>query len=430
MKSSLENRWTILLVGLLVIIALPDQTSSQSSGGTFQITNSVVANGGGKSSDGNSNGLAHESTMGENAAGTLLRNPPYSQKGGYAAASLGLAPSAAPGAISGQVTTNNGAPLGGVVIALSGLRTARTITNASGFYSFSDIETGGFYSVVPLRANYSFSPASRAFSLVGNKTDATFTASPGAETSNPLDTPEFFVRQQYIDFLSREPDRGGFEYWSRQINQCGDDQTCTRAKRVDVSNAFFYEQEFQATGAYVYRIYKAALDQPPTFGQFISDRGHVIGGPQLDQSKTDFANAFVQRPQFVAQYPDTMTAGQYVDALNAKTGDVLTQRERDELVSGLTAGTETRGTALRKIADCAAFVDREYNASFVLTQYFGYLHRDPDRPGFAFWLGQVNGAPLRDVPRQHAMVCSFITSAEYQLRFSSVVTHSNTECPQ
>ena len=61
-------------------------------------------------------------------------------------------------------------------------------------------------------------------------------------------------------------------------------------------------------------------------------------------------------------------------------------------------------------------------------QYAGYLRRNADMAGFLFWLGQVNGAPLRDVARQHAMVCSFITSTEYQQRFSSVVTHNNTEC--
>ena len=65
-----------------------------------------------------------------------------------------------------------------------------------------------------------------------------------------------------------------------------------------------------------------------------------------------------------------------------------------------------------------------------LTQYFGYLRRDPDQGGFDFWLGQVNQHPIRDVGIQHAMVCSFITSREYQERFSSVVLHNNTECPQ
>jgi hypothetical protein len=77
-----------------------------------------------------------------------------------------------------------------------------------------------------------------------------------------------------------------------------------------------------------------------------------------------------------------------------------------------------------------AFIDAEYNRAFVTTQYFGYLRRDADIGGFLFWLGQVNGAPLRDVLKQHAMVCSFITSAEYQLRFSAVVSHTNADCPQ
>jgi hypothetical protein len=75
-----------------------------------------------------------------------------------------------------------------------------------------------------------------------------------------------------------------------------------------------------------------------------------------------------------------------------------------------------------------AFIDEEYNRGFVFTEYAGYLRRDSDIGGFLFWLGQVNSAPLRETTKQHAMVCSFITSAEYQGRFSSVTTHSNGEC--
>ena len=43
---------------------------------------------------------------------------------------------------------------------------------------------------------------------------------------------------------------------------------------------------------------------------------------------------------------------------------------------------------------------------------------------------RVSRGSLRDATKQHAMVCSFLTSAEYQLRFSPVVTHGNAECPQ
>jgi hypothetical protein len=75
------------------------------------------------------------------------------------------------------------------------------------------------------------------------------------------------------------------------------------------------------------------------------------------------------------------------------------------------------------------FIDAEYNRAFVATQYFGYLRRNPDLGGFIFWLGQVNSGSLRDVNKQHAMVCSFVTSTEYQGRFSQAITHNNNECP-
>ena len=97
-----------------------------------------------------------------------------------------------------------------------------------------------------------------------------------------------------------------------------------------------------------------------------------------------------------------------------------------------------RGAVMYRLADDNAsnpianqpFIDAEYNRTFVLGQYFGYLRRNPDITGFMFWLGQVNGAALRDVPKQHAMVCSFITSAEYQFRFGPVASRNNNECPQ
>jgi len=60
-------------------------------------------------------------------------------------------------------------------------------------------------------------------------------------TTNPLDDPRFFVQLHYYDFLSRFPDTSGWDFWTNIITQCGADQTCIRTKRIDVSNAFFYE---------------------------------------------------------------------------------------------------------------------------------------------------------------------------------------------
>jgi hypothetical protein len=104
---------------------------------------------------------------------------------------------------------------------------------------------------------------------------------------------------------------------------------------------------------------------------------------------------------------------------------------QQDALAALYDGTDNgRAAILRQVADNPAFIDAEYRRSFVLMEYFGYLRRDPDTEGFNFWLGQVNRFPLRDVGIQHAMACSFITSREYQERFSLVVTHTNAECPQ
>ena len=77
-----------------------------------------------------------------------------------------------------------------------------------------------------------------------------------------------------------------------------------------------------------------------------------------------------------------------------------------------------------------ALVNVEYNRQFALTLYFGYLRRDPDIGGFLFWQSQINLAPVGDVPKQQALVCSFITSDEYQKRFGPNAPRTNKECPQ
>ena len=84
-----------------------------------------------------------------------------------------------------------------------------------------------------------------------------------------------------------------------------------------------------------------------------------------------------------------------------------------------------RSQVVGDVIEIQAFKDREYNPSFVLMEYFGYLRRDADPSGYAFWLDVINN---RQPNNYRGMVCAFITSAEYQLRFSSVVTHANSEC--
>jgi len=236
---------------------------------------------------------------------------------------------------------------------------------------------------------------------------------------NPIDEARFFVRQQYLDFLNREPDPAGHAYWTSQITMCGADATCTNRRRVEVSSAFFGSVEFQDTGGFLIRAYLAAFNRRITYNEFLHDLGRLA---DLGGNKLAFLEELVQRPEFVGLYA-TSTNAQYVDALNTNSSNSLTTAERNALVAGLNSGTESRASVLRQVADNALFLQRQFNSAFVLMQYIGYLRRDPDPGGFAFWLNVLNtGVNFR------AMVCAFITSAEYQARFGSVRTRDDSVC--
>lgn len=349
-----------------------------------------------------------------------------------AATGVACGPSAASASISGQILDAAGQPVAGVVLDLSGMDGARTITDSSGRYSFDEVESGGFYTVTPSRANYVFSPSIRSFSLLGNHADAAFTAAAtSAEIANPLDTDMFFVRQQYLDFLGREPDSGGLAYWSNELEKCGTDTACMNSRRIGVAGAFFAEPEFQQTGSFIYGLYQGALGRRPLYREYAADRPRVVGGANLEAAQESFAESFVQRAEFLARYQAETSAESFVDALIRnvqESSGILLRDRRTDLIRRYNSGAhrhQSRSRAVRGLIESQAFQQAEYNRVFVLMEYFGYLHRDPEPEGYAFWLNVLDN---REPGNYRGMICSFITSEEYQKRFSSVVTHSNAEC--
>lgn len=250
----------------------------------------------------------------------------------------------------------------------------------------------------------------------------------GNPSTNPIDDANIFVRQHYHDFLAREGDAGGVSYWTNQILMCGTDPVCIKNRRLAVSDAFFFENEWQTTGGFILAVHKAALGNFPLYTDYMLDRARVVDMGNLAVSKGNFLNLFVQRPAFTSVFPSSLTPTQYVDMLNANVSNSLTAGERDALITGLANGSKTRASVLGEIADNSVFREAQYNRTFVLSLYFHYLRRDPDQSGFDFWLGKINEFPPHSGAGQHSVVCAFITSTEYQQRFGSVVTRSNAEC--
>ena len=269
---------------------------------------------------------------------------------------------------------------------------------------------------------------------------------PGTNTPITINDADFFVNQQYTDFLSRFPDQSGFDFWTAQITSCNSDPVCIAGQRDNTSGAFFLSIEFQETGYLVERMYKVAYGDATgasTLGgnhtlsvpivrrsaEFLPDtlemsNGVVVGTPNwqnlLEANKVAYANDFVSRARFTNIYGSLSNAA-LVDKLNTNSGNALDSGQRDNLVNQLNAATMTRAQVVRAVAEDSDLNSSEKNKAFVLMQYLGYLRRDPnsgpdtDYTGYEFWLQKLNqhGGDFHAAQ----MVRSFIVSGEYLGRF-------------
>jgi hypothetical protein len=244
--------------------------------------------------------------------------------------------------------------------------------------------------------------------------------------ANPIFNTDFFVRMQYLDFLSRDPEPG--QPWSSVLNNCpAGDIACDH---VSVSGNFFRSQEFQLKGLFVFKFYKVTYGRMPLYSEIVADMSSVTGSTtvELIAKKGAFTESWARRLEFVNAY-GAASNQTFVDTLMNRYGlkqittinpaspdDASVPRvslTRADLVAGLDAGTLTRGQVVRAVADSNEVSSAEYNPAFVAMQYFGYLRRDPDAGGYADWLRTINMNPS-DI---RSMVNGFVSSTEYRLRF-------------
>jgi Calx-beta domain len=266
-------------------------------------------------------------------------------------------------------------------------------------------------------------------------------------SGNPIDDSATFVGQHYHDFLYRQADQSGQDFWTNDIESCGTDAACRQRHRANVSSAFFLSIEFKETGYFVIRAHKAAFGNAkttPRYIPFLKDQrevgdGVVVGQgnwqQQLEANKQNYLLDFVSRPEYVAQFPQGMAASDYVSKLFSNAGATPSSAETSDAVSKYGSGdTAGRAAALRSVIESGSVFNAEYNPAFVLMQYFGYLRRDPDAApdtdfsGYDFWLAKLNnfsrpGEDMRDDAQAFTrvqkaeMVRAFIESTEYRQRF-------------
>jgi len=273
----------------------------------------------------------------------------------------------------------------------------------------------------------------RGHVILGTPSNATLTITDNDVTgaANPIFMTPFFVRMQYLDFLSREPESG--EPWSGVLNRCTDVNADPACDRILVSASFFGSPEFRLKGFFVYNFYKVAFNRLPNYDEITSDMRSVSGttAAELYARRAAFPVAFTQRAAFKGLY-EALTNQQYVEALmeryglqqiitpdpaNPETAAKITMT-RGDLINRLSATSGqalTRSQVLRAIVESDEVATQEYNRAFVAMQYYGYLRRTPEQDGYNAWLRVIN----QDSQNIRVMINGFLNSVEYRLRFGA-----------
>ncbi|HKY45811.1 MAG TPA: M12 family metallo-peptidase, partial [Pyrinomonadaceae bacterium] len=193
----------------------------------------------------------------------------------------------------------------------------------------------------------------------------TITDNDGAPT-NPFENNAFFVRQQYLDFLFREPDTAGFNDWMNVLTNCppnqgglGSDPACDR---VHVSSGFFRSTEFGERGYWAYRFYHGTLGRRPNFAEFVPDMRRLsVSSAEEETARAAFIADFMQRAEFTAIYSgltNAANAAQFIAKLEQTAGVTLPatnttqpgqppQFGRQELINLMASGQFTAAQTLR-----------------------------------------------------------------------------------
>lgn len=162
MRNTFEKTLIILILLAMGIMNSPGQT-----GGTFDLSRSVIASGGGIAAG---QSVLVNGTMGQPVAGQVSSNSQYSLTSGFWVD--------ATGSITGRVTSSQSRGIRNARMTLTNeageVRTA--ISGPLGMYKFLEVPLGQTYTLRVQARRFTFADPERKITLDGNLSDINFTA--------------------------------------------------------------------------------------------------------------------------------------------------------------------------------------------------------------------------------------------------------------
>jgi hypothetical protein len=272
------------------------------------------------------------------------------------------------GLVTGQAAANCDFNTAGVMLKFAAGETSKTITLSivnDGYVEGNETFTIALSHPMGLTLG---TPASTTITIIDDDLTG----------SNPFESNPFFVRQQYLDFLFREPDTVGSNDWLNVLTNCQPNQgglgSHPACDRVHVTSGFFRSTEFGERGYWIYRFYHAALGRRPNFAEFVPDMRQLSGlltPAEQEAERAAFVAEFMQRAEFTEIYAGLTSAAnaeQFIARLEEKAGVTLPatvpptqpwqppQFGRQELINKMSSGEFTAAQTLQ------AFVEQKNGA--------------------------------------------------------------------
>jgi Domain of unknown function (DUF4214)/Putative Ig domain/Ig-like domain from next to BRCA1 gene/Matrixin len=209
-----------------------------------------------------------------------------------------------------------------------------------------------------------------------------------------------FAMQQYRDFLGREGDSGGINFWTNYLNT----GSGTRAQVID---NFFNSPEFQGTASPVTRLYFAYFLRIPDYEGLLFWVNQYRQGATLDSISQGFAGS----AEFQSTY-GSLNNTQFVTLLYQNVlGRAPDAGGLAFWVGQLNSGV-TRGSVMLGFSESPEYKQASYNKVYVTMIYVGMLRRAPEQGGFDFWVNQMNGGASG-----LGLIQGFLAAPEYHNRF-------------
>lgn len=210
----------------------------------------------------------------------------------------------------------------------------------------------------------------------------------------PFACPADFVRQQYGDFLGRQPDERGTTYWTSRLHQGTPGSLVIRS--------FMGSSEFGSVVAPVVRAYLAVHGTyPPTAGVITAAVAKLRAGASPAEIAEGFA---AEEPS--ASLDDAAYVTEVYRHVYQRDPSYL---EVSAGVEDLAGGT-SRGQLASDHAETAVGSSRLVPAVNVAMVYLGMLGRAPDPSGWSYWV------PKARATSTDTLVTGFQRSSEYDRR--------------